>query len=77
MPEEDDKKKEAEAKARARGAKPLAKGTSGRPSAKARWDAAVESAMAKTRNDKPKAVALASRTNPGLREAMLAEVNAR
>lgn len=79
MPEEDDdeKKKDAEAKARARGAKPLAKGTSGRPSAKLRWDAAVESAMAKTRNNKPKAVALASRTNPGLREAMLAEVNAR
>lgn len=74
---DEDKKEDAAAKARARGAKPVAKGTSGRPSAKLRWDAAVESAMAKTRNNKPKAVALASRTNPGLREAMLAEVNAR
>ncbi len=75
--QDDEEKKDAEAKARARGAKPLAKGTSGRPSAKLRWDAAVESAMAKTRNDKPKAVALASRLNPGLRAAMVAEVNAR
>ena len=75
---EDDpeKKEDADAKARAHGAKPVAKGTTGKPSASARWNAAVNEAMGKTK-DKMKAVALASRQNPGLRAAMLAEVNAR
>lgn len=73
---EEDEEKKADAKARARGAKPIAKGTTSKPSASARWNAAVNEAMGKTK-DKMKAVALASRQNPGLREAMLAEVNAR
>lgn len=74
---DEDKKEDAAAKARARGAKPVAKGTTGRPSAKLRWDNAIDAALAKTKNNRPKAVALVNRTNPGLREAMLAEVNAR
>jgi ATP-dependent protease ClpP protease subunit len=68
---------ESKAKARARGVKPVAKGRSGRPSASARWNDAVESALKKTNGDKMRAVALASRNNPGLREAYVAEVNAR
>ena len=75
----DDDEDEAEARAKARsrrGVKPVAKGTSGRPSASVRWENAVEAAMAKTKN-KMQAVALASRQNPGLREAYVAEVNAR
>jgi ATP-dependent protease ClpP protease subunit len=74
--DEPEKKEDAAAKARARGAKPVAKGTSGKPSASARWSQAIESALVKCKNNKPKAVALANRLNPGLREAMLAEVNA-
>jgi ATP-dependent protease ClpP protease subunit len=74
---EDDTEEKVEAKAKARGAKPVAKGTSGRPSASARWNDAIESALPKCNGNKMKAVALASRNNPGLREAMLAEVNAR
>ena len=83
MPEEskakaaEDEEKKADAKARARGVKPVAKGTSGRPSASAQWSQAVDSALAKCGGNKMKAVALASRQNPGLREQMLAEVNAR
>lgn len=75
--EEDDEKEKVEAKARARGVKPVAKGTSGRPSASSQWSQAVDSALAKCGGNKMKAVALASRQNPGLREQMLAEVNAR
>lgn len=75
--EEDDEKEKVEAKAKARGAKPVAKGTSGRPSASAKWSQAVDSALEKCGGNKMKAVALASRQNPGLREQMLAEINAR
>ena len=75
--EEEEKKEDTVAKARARGAKPVAKGTSGKPSASARWSQAVDSALGKCGGNKMKAVALASRQNPGLREQMLAEVNAR
>jgi ATP-dependent protease ClpP protease subunit len=76
--EEDDKEeKKEEAKARARGVKPVAKGVSGRPSASVRWETAVEQSLAKCNGNKMKAVALANRSNPGLREAYLAEVNAR
>lgn len=75
--EDEEKKEDTMAKARARGAKPVAKGTSGRPSASAQWSQAVDSALAKCGGNKMKAVALASRQNPGLREQMLAEVNAR
>lgn len=73
-PDEDDKP-DAKAKAKASGAKPVAKGTSGTPSARAKWDNAIESALTKTNGNKMKAVALANRQNPGLREAMLSEVN--
>jgi len=74
---DDEDEAEARAKARSRrGVKPVAKGTSGRPSASVRWENAVEAAMAKTKN-KMQAVALASRQNPGLREAYVAEANAR
>lgn len=74
-PDEDDKP-DAKAKAKASGAKPVAKGTSGTPSARAKWDNAIESALTKTNGNKAKAVALANKNNPGLRQAMLDEVNA-
>jgi ATP-dependent protease ClpP protease subunit len=73
----EEEEKKADAKARASGVKPVAKGTSGRPSASAQWSQAVDNALAKCGGNKMKAVALASRQNPGLREQMLAEVNAR
>jgi len=73
--EEDEEK--VEAKAKARGVKPVAKARTGGPSARVRWDQAVDAAMAKTGNNKLKAVALANRNHPGLREAFLAEANAR
>jgi ATP-dependent protease ClpP protease subunit len=72
---EEDEEEKPEAKARA-GVKPVAKARTSGPSARARWEQAVDSAMAKTK-DKMKAVALANRNHPGLREAYLAEVNAR
>ncbi len=65
------------AKARAKGVKPVAKGASGRPSASVRWNQAVEVELQKCRGDRTKAIALANRNNPGLRAAMVAEVNAR
>lgn len=68
---------EAEAKAVRRGAPVVAASSaSGRPSAVARWNAAVEESMGKSGGNKMKAVALANRNNPGLRQAMLDEVNA-
>ena len=85
-PKEDEEKPEAkaeedeekvEAKAKARGVKPIAKAKASGPSARVRWDNAVDSSLTKCGGNKMKAVALASRQNPGLREAMLAEVNAR
>ena len=69
--------KEEMAKARRTGAAPIARGTAAKPSASARWDSAIESCMSKTGGNKAKAVAMANRQNPGLREAYLAEVNAR
>ncbi|HQX53479.1 MAG TPA: Clp protease ClpP [Planctomycetaceae bacterium] len=73
-PDEDDMPP-AKATAKASGAKPVAKGTSGTPSARTRWDSAIEASLPKCGGNKMKAVALANRQNPGLREAMLAEVN--
>ena len=69
-----------ETKATARGGvKPIAKAKTGAstPSARVRWNEAIQSCMAKARNDRAKATQLANRENPGLREAMLAEINAR
>jgi ATP-dependent protease ClpP protease subunit len=75
---DDEDEAEARAKARSRrGVKPIAKGTSGRPSASVRWENAVEAALKTARGNRAKAVAMANRKNPGLRSAMLAEANAR
>jgi len=73
----DKEEKKEEAKARARGVKPVAKGASGRPSASVRWETAIKDSLPACGGNKMKAVALANRNNPGLREAMLAEVNGR
>jgi ATP-dependent protease ClpP protease subunit len=72
----EDEEKKVEAKAKS-GVKPVAKARTGGPSASVRWNQAVDAAMAKTGNNKMKAVALANRNHPGLREAFLAEANAR
>jgi ATP-dependent protease ClpP protease subunit len=72
--EDEEKKTEAKAKS---GVKPVAKARTSGPSASVRWNQAVDAAMAKTGNNKMKAVALANRNHPGLREAYVAEVNAR
>lgn len=77
MEDEEEKKEESVAKAKAHGAKPVAKGASVTPTASARWNAAIADALTKTGGDKMKAVALANRQNPGLRELMVSEVNAR
>ena len=68
---------ETKCKAKAKGVKPVAKARTSGPSASTRWNEAVALAMAKTGNNKMKAVALANRNHPGLREAFLAEANAR
>jgi len=73
----EDEEKKPDAKAKARGVKPVAKARTSGPSARVRWDEAIDAAMAKTGNNKMKAVALANRNHPGLREAMVSEVNAR
>lgn len=70
-------RRKAKARERRTGVTPIARGTSGRPSAAARWDAAVEACLSKTGGNKMKAVAMANRKHPGLREAYVAEVNAR
>lgn len=78
----DDEEMPAEemASAQARGGvKPIAKAktSAAGPSARVRWNEAISACMPKARNDRAKAAQLANRENPGLREAMLAEVNAR
>jgi ATP-dependent protease ClpP protease subunit len=73
----EDEEKKPDAKAKARGVKPVAKARTSGPSASVRWNQAVDAAMTKTGNNKMKAVALANRNHPGLREAYLAEANAR
>ncbi len=73
---DDEEKPDARAKARS-GVKPVAKAKTSGPSARVRWDAAIDAALPRCGNNKMKAVALANRQNPGLREAMVAEVNAR
>jgi ATP-dependent protease ClpP protease subunit len=78
MPAEamEDEEEVVESKAVARGGvKPIAKAKTGGPSARVRWDEAVDSCLAKCGGNKVKAVALANRTNPGLRQAYLDEVN--
>lgn len=63
--------------AKAKGVKAVAKAKTSGPSASVKWQSAIQSALPDCKGNKMKAVALASRNNPGLREAMLAEVNAR
>jgi len=73
---EDEEEELVESKATARGGvKPIAKAKTGGPSARVRWDEAVSQCLAKCGGNKVKAVALANRTNPGLRQAYLDEVN--
>lgn len=67
----------ADCKAKVRGARPVAKARTAGPSASVRWNKAVEEALPKCNGNKMKAVALANRTNPGLREAFIKETNAR
>lgn len=47
------------------------------PTARQRWDRAIEAAALVCGGDRGKAVMMADRENPGLREKMLAEVNRR
>lgn len=76
--EEKEEEMQEMAQAKAKGVKPIAKAKSTEGiSARARWDEAVTSALAKCRNDRRKAVALARRENPGLAEALVAEANSR
>lgn len=63
------------AKARRRGVAPVAQARSGKPSATAQWREVVEACVTRCNGDRPKAIKLANRQNPGLREAYLAEVN--
>lgn len=69
------KAKAQRAKAKA-GVKPVAKATGSRPSATALWNKEID-AKAAAGMSKVKAASLVNRENPGLREQMLAEVNAR
>ena len=80
---DDDEEVEAKAKAeddeeveaKASGVKAIAKAKTSGPSARVRWDNAVDSCLAKCNGNKVKAVAMANRSNPGLRQAFLDEVN--
>ena len=67
---------ETKPEARRRGVRPVAKAKTSAPSASVRWEKAVEECLPKCRGDKMRAVAMASKSNPGLREAFVAEVNA-
>jgi len=89
LPAEETEEMPAEAKAKAMndeeekpaaktsGVKAIAKAKTGSPSARVRWESAVDAAIPKCGGNKMKAVALANRNNLGLREAFLQEVNAR
>jgi ATP-dependent protease ClpP protease subunit len=75
----EDEEEVVESKVTARGGvKPIAKAKSVTGvSARARWNEAVKACLPQAKNDRTRASQLANRQNPGLREAMLAEVNAR
>lgn len=73
---EEEKKEDTMAKARARGAKPVAKGTSGKPSAAARWKDSIQAKVA-AGIPRAQAIMAVDVENPGLRTQYLAEVNAR
>lgn len=70
-------KEEAEAKAKAAGNQPVqTPGDSGQPSALARWNDAIADGRKRGLSHQAAAIE-ANRRNPGLREQMLAEINAR
>lgn len=71
----EDEEEKVEAKARRSGVAPIAQARSAKPSAKARWDEAVDKNLGRYNGNRAKAVAMANKQNPGLRQAMLAEVN--
>jgi hypothetical protein len=79
-PETEDDSMEEMAKAgpvaKSRGVKPVAKAKTSGPTAGVRWDSAIEACLPKCGGNKMKAVALANRQNPGLRQAYLDEINA-
>lgn len=68
---------EMEAKAKAKGHTPVAVGSHGKASSIDKWSTAIESCLAKCNGNRQRAVAMANRQNPGLRSAMLTEVNGR
>lgn len=51
--------------------------TTSKPTARKQWDRAIEAAALVCGGDRGKAVMLADKENPGLREKMLAEINRR
>jgi hypothetical protein len=65
------------AKARRVGVAPVARGQGVSHSASIRWDSVVTTCLAKCNGNKVKAVAMANKQNPGLRQAYLDEINAR
>lgn len=81
MEEEETAKAEEEESAKATakrtGVSPVARGTAGTPSSSARWGDAVKECLAECNGNRMKAVALANKRHPGLREAYVAEVNNR
>jgi hypothetical protein len=74
MEGEDDEEEVVEAKAKS-GVKPIAKAKTSGPSARVRWESSIDSCLPKCNGNKVKAVAMANRLNPGLRQAFLDEVN--
>lgn len=68
---------EEEVTAQRTGAAPVARSVTGTATktAKAQWDEAIEASLGKCGGNRARAVALANRENPGLRETYLAEVN--
>lgn len=72
---EDDEEKEAEARAKRKGVRPVAKGTSSRPSARSRWNTMVQ-AKIKDGMKRDQAVVAIDREEPELRSQMIAEANA-
>jgi len=74
--EDEEEKVEAKVTAKSRGVKPVAKAKTSGPTASVRWGGAVDACLAKCNGSKVKAVAMANRQNPGLRQAYLDEINA-
>ena len=65
----------AEPTARATGVRPIAQATATQVTAKDRWSDAVTACAAKCNGDRAKAVKMANKANPGLRQAMVNEIN--